>query len=75
MVLHETILKRLWINYVLNKYIPVNHSDTVLMNEIFKTIYYYKNFPIIQPLLIDKKFSLRLQKKILIEFLLSNVHP
>ena len=62
-VLHETIFKRLWINYVLNKYIPVNDGDTVLLNEIFKTIYYYKKFPIIQPLLIDKKFSLRLQKK------------
>ena len=61
-VLHETIFKRWWINYVLNKYIPVNDSDTVLLNEIFKTIYYYKKFPIIQPLLIDKKFSLRLQK-------------
>ena len=61
-VLHETIFKRLWINYVLNKYIPVNDSDTVLLNEIFKTIYYYKKFQIIQPLLIDKKFSLRLQK-------------
>ena len=36
MVLHETIFKRLWINYVLNKYIPVNDSDTVLMNEIIK---------------------------------------
>ena len=35
-VLHETIFKRLWINYVLNKYIPVNDSDTVLMNEIIK---------------------------------------
>ena len=62
MVLHETILKRLWINYVLNKYIPVNGSDTLLMNEIFKTIYYYKKFPIIQLLLIDKMFTLRLQK-------------
>ena len=36
MVLHETMFKSLWINYVLNKYIPVNDSDTLLMNDIIK---------------------------------------